>query len=103
LLNPLDYPVTAVCLACGRPIRVERMMYSEWKHTGMGETRRRTSTDGPFSPATTGDWTFRTREVGARWLAGPGRDCAQFPMKIDDKAALAIYKIVKAELEQQGS
>jgi len=47
LLNPLDYPVTAVCLACGRPIRVERMMYSEWKHTGMGETRRRTSTDGP--------------------------------------------------------
>lgn len=50
-----------------------------------------------------GDWTFRTTEVGARWLAAPDRDCAQFPMKIDDKAALAIYKIVKAELEQQGS
>lgn len=32
LLNPLHYPVTAVCLECGRPIHEERYMFSDWEH-----------------------------------------------------------------------
>ena len=32
LLNPADYPVGAVCLACGQPIRTERWLLAEWLH-----------------------------------------------------------------------
>ncbi len=33
LTSPLDYPVTAICLVCGRAIRCERYMSSDWEHT----------------------------------------------------------------------
>jgi hypothetical protein len=32
LNNPLHYPVTAICLVCGQPIRTERWLLSEWRH-----------------------------------------------------------------------
>jgi len=32
LKNPLDYPVQAVCLVCGQPIRTERWLLAEWRH-----------------------------------------------------------------------
>ena len=32
LLRPSDYPVTAICKACGQPIRTERWLLSEWRH-----------------------------------------------------------------------
>jgi hypothetical protein len=33
LLNPLDYPVIAVCAPCGHLVRAETL-YSDWEHTG---------------------------------------------------------------------
>jgi hypothetical protein len=33
LLNPLDYPVVAVCAPCGHPVRAETL-YSDWEHAG---------------------------------------------------------------------
>lgn len=33
LKNPLHYPVGAVCIACGQPIRTERWLLAEWRHT----------------------------------------------------------------------
>lgn len=32
LLNPLTYPVLAVCARCGRTVRLERYFYSDWEH-----------------------------------------------------------------------
>ena len=32
LLNPADYPVEAVCIVCGEPIRTERWLLAEWRH-----------------------------------------------------------------------
>ena len=32
LNKPMDYPVEAVCLECGRPIREERWFLGEWRH-----------------------------------------------------------------------
>ena len=32
LTRPSDYPVTAVCKVCGRPIRTERWLLAEWRH-----------------------------------------------------------------------
>jgi hypothetical protein len=32
LKNPLDYPVEAVCLVSGQPIRTERWLLAEWRH-----------------------------------------------------------------------
>ena len=32
LCKPLDYPVEALCLECGRPIRCERWFTGEWVH-----------------------------------------------------------------------
>jgi hypothetical protein len=32
LRNPTQYPAEAVCLACGRPIRCEGWLLSEWFH-----------------------------------------------------------------------
>jgi hypothetical protein len=32
LRNPRDYPIEALCLECGRPIRVERYYFSGWAH-----------------------------------------------------------------------
>jgi hypothetical protein len=32
LTKPSHYPVVAVCLACGRPIRTERWLLAEWRH-----------------------------------------------------------------------
>jgi len=32
LLNPLHYPVLAVCAECGRAVRCERYFYAEWEH-----------------------------------------------------------------------
>ena len=32
LTKPLDYPVEAICLVCGRPIREERWFLGEWRH-----------------------------------------------------------------------
>jgi hypothetical protein len=32
LLEPGDYPVEAVCLECGRPIRCEQYFHGEWYH-----------------------------------------------------------------------
>jgi hypothetical protein len=32
LRNPAHYPVTAVCLVCGQPIRCERWLRAEWRH-----------------------------------------------------------------------
>jgi hypothetical protein len=32
LLRPSDYPVTAICKTCGRPIRTERWLLAEWGH-----------------------------------------------------------------------
>ena len=34
LTRPLDYPVEAVCLECGQPIRCERWFLCEWVHLG---------------------------------------------------------------------
>jgi hypothetical protein len=31
LLNPLDYPVVAVCAPCGHLVRAETL-YSDWEH-----------------------------------------------------------------------
>ena len=33
LLNPLDYPVVAVCAPCGHLVRAETL-YSDWEHAG---------------------------------------------------------------------
>ena len=32
LLKPSDYPIEAICLECGQPIRAERYYLSEWVH-----------------------------------------------------------------------
>lgn len=32
LMNPLDYPVEAVCLECGKPIRTEHFYSPAWQH-----------------------------------------------------------------------
>jgi hypothetical protein len=32
LLAPMDYPMEALCLACGRPVRCERWLMCEWRH-----------------------------------------------------------------------
>ena len=32
LLNPADYPVEAICIVCGQPIRTERYYLAEWRH-----------------------------------------------------------------------
>jgi hypothetical protein len=32
LLNPADYPVEAICIACGQPVRTERWLLGEWRH-----------------------------------------------------------------------
>lgn len=32
LLDPRDYPVEAVCLECGRPVRRNKYMFAEWFH-----------------------------------------------------------------------
>jgi hypothetical protein len=32
LRKPSDYPVTAVCLTCGQPVRCDRIYLSEWRH-----------------------------------------------------------------------
>ena len=32
LLNPAHYPVEALCIECGRPIRVERYYLADWRH-----------------------------------------------------------------------
>ncbi len=37
LLNPLDYPVVAVCAPCGHPVRAETL-YSDWEHAGAPST-----------------------------------------------------------------
>jgi hypothetical protein len=32
VLRPLHYPLVAVCLACGRPVRCERYFLADWYH-----------------------------------------------------------------------
>jgi hypothetical protein len=32
-LSPFDFPVTAVCLECGLPVRCESYFFAEWRHT----------------------------------------------------------------------
>ena len=32
LKNPLHYPIEAICMACGQPIRIERFYLAEWRH-----------------------------------------------------------------------
>jgi hypothetical protein len=32
LLNPAHYPVEALCLECGQPVRCERYYLAEWRH-----------------------------------------------------------------------
>jgi hypothetical protein len=32
LNNPLHYPIEAICIACGQPIRTERWLLAEWRH-----------------------------------------------------------------------
>jgi len=32
LTNPAHYPVIAVCLTCGQPIRTERWLLAGWRH-----------------------------------------------------------------------
>ncbi len=34
LIRPLDYPVEALCLECGEPIRCERWFLGDWWHCG---------------------------------------------------------------------
>ena len=34
LTKPLDYPVEALCLECGQPVRCERWFLCEWRHIG---------------------------------------------------------------------
>jgi hypothetical protein len=31
-LHPYDFPVTAVCLECSLPIRLEKYYFAEWSH-----------------------------------------------------------------------
>jgi hypothetical protein len=31
-LHPLEFPITAVCLECGQPIRLDRYYLAEWEH-----------------------------------------------------------------------
>jgi hypothetical protein len=33
LRNPHHYPCVAVCLTCGRPIRCDTYLLSDWRHT----------------------------------------------------------------------
>ena len=33
LTNPTDYPMTAVCLTCGQPIRCDRWLLGDWYHS----------------------------------------------------------------------
>jgi hypothetical protein len=32
ILRPLDYPLVAACLACGRTVRCETYFMSDWYH-----------------------------------------------------------------------
>jgi hypothetical protein len=32
LKDPLHYPIEAICIACGQPIRTERWLLAEWRH-----------------------------------------------------------------------
>jgi hypothetical protein len=32
-LSPLEYPLVAICLECGCPIRLERFLFSNWQHS----------------------------------------------------------------------
>jgi hypothetical protein len=32
LKNPLHYPIEAVCIVCGQPVRNERYYLAEWRH-----------------------------------------------------------------------
>ena len=36
LTDPTDYPVTAVCAACGREIACDRWLRGSWYHTEPG-------------------------------------------------------------------
>ena len=36
LTRVTDYPVEAICLVCGQPIRCERWLLAEWRHLGPG-------------------------------------------------------------------
>jgi len=36
LRNPAHYPVVAVCMTCGQPIRTERWLLSGWRHLKPG-------------------------------------------------------------------
>jgi hypothetical protein len=38
LTRPSDYPVTALCLTCGQPIRTERWLLAEWRHFEPGSS-----------------------------------------------------------------
>jgi hypothetical protein len=39
LRNPTGYPVVAICLNCGQPIRTERWLLAEWRHAETDEDR----------------------------------------------------------------
>jgi hypothetical protein len=39
LLNPAHYPAIAVCKVCGRRIRCERWLLSEWRHIETDNSR----------------------------------------------------------------
>jgi hypothetical protein len=32
LTRPMDYPVEALCVECGRPVRCDRWLLAEWRH-----------------------------------------------------------------------
>jgi hypothetical protein len=32
LKNPLHYPIEAICIACGQPVRTERWLLAGWRH-----------------------------------------------------------------------
>jgi hypothetical protein len=41
LLDFRDYPCEALCLECGRPIRVERYWFDDWVHIARFSNPRR--------------------------------------------------------------
>jgi hypothetical protein len=38
LLAVFDYPMLAVCLVCGQPVRIERKFLCEWEHVSPVQT-----------------------------------------------------------------
>lgn len=37
LLTPSAYPLAAVCMTCGQPVRCDKWLMGDWYHTGQDQ------------------------------------------------------------------